>query len=192
MRTKRVLEKRKGRLSRRLQLWYVSNLFSCCEEKCLPLPAFDDQTSTFIIPGGSGFQVIFCPGGRSTNILSAESGNVTSASHGEVSFGGGGDGNNSDNKATRDCHDLPVEAARFTRGHQQAAGIYKRGPHGDLEGFHVLELVRQGLHKRNWMHERNLQRYMTSAAFVVAEMGGLTWWLMVFGLLVTAGVFVML
>jgi len=35
--------------------------------------AFDDQTSTFIIPSGAGFQVIFCPGGRSTNILAIES-----------------------------------------------------------------------------------------------------------------------
>jgi Thaumatin family len=31
--------------------------------------AFDDQTSTFIIPSGGGFQIIFCPPGRSTNIL---------------------------------------------------------------------------------------------------------------------------
>ncbi|KAG9202364.1 hypothetical protein G6514_004338 [Epicoccum nigrum] len=31
--------------------------------------AFDDQTSTFIIPSGAGFEVIFCPGARSTNIL---------------------------------------------------------------------------------------------------------------------------
>ncbi|KAF2874201.1 thaumatin family-domain-containing protein [Massariosphaeria phaeospora] len=35
--------------------------------------AFDDQTSTFIIPSGAGFEVVFCPGGRSTNILSTES-----------------------------------------------------------------------------------------------------------------------
>jgi hypothetical protein len=136
--------------------------------------------------------VIFCPGGRSTNILSAESDNVTSASHGEVSFGGGGDGNNSDNKATRDCHDLPVEATRSMRGQQQAASIYKRGPQGDLEGFHVLDMVRRGLHKRDWMGERKLHRYMTSTAVAVAEMAGLTWWLMIFGLFVTAGVFVML
>ncbi|KAF2750042.1 Osmotin, thaumatin-like protein [Sporormia fimetaria CBS 119925] len=32
--------------------------------------AYDDQTSTFIIPAGAGFEVIFCPGGRSTTILS--------------------------------------------------------------------------------------------------------------------------
>ncbi|KAF1833071.1 thaumatin family protein [Decorospora gaudefroyi] len=32
--------------------------------------AFDDQTSTFIIPSGAGFEVVFCPGGRSTTILS--------------------------------------------------------------------------------------------------------------------------
>ncbi|KAK1758710.1 thaumatin family-domain-containing protein [Echria macrotheca] len=31
--------------------------------------AFDDQTSTFIIPNGGGFEVVFCPSGRSTNIL---------------------------------------------------------------------------------------------------------------------------
>ena len=31
--------------------------------------AFDDQTSTFIIPSGGGFEVIFCPVGRSSNIL---------------------------------------------------------------------------------------------------------------------------
>ncbi|KAK4196199.1 thaumatin family-domain-containing protein [Triangularia verruculosa] len=31
--------------------------------------AFDDQTSTFIIPTGGGWEVRFCPVGRSTNIL---------------------------------------------------------------------------------------------------------------------------
>ncbi|KAM3075918.1 hypothetical protein ACMFMG_006568 [Clarireedia jacksonii] len=31
--------------------------------------AFDDQTSTFIIPTGGGWEVVFCPVGRSTNIL---------------------------------------------------------------------------------------------------------------------------
>lgn len=31
--------------------------------------AFDDQTSTFIIPSGGGFEVIFCPPGRSSTIL---------------------------------------------------------------------------------------------------------------------------
>jgi hypothetical protein len=31
--------------------------------------AFDDQTSTFIIPSGAGFEVVFCPGARSSNIL---------------------------------------------------------------------------------------------------------------------------
>ncbi|KAF2194520.1 Osmotin, thaumatin-like protein [Zopfia rhizophila CBS 207.26] len=34
--------------------------------------AFDDQKSTFIIPAGAGFEVVFCPGARSTNILSTE------------------------------------------------------------------------------------------------------------------------
>ncbi|KIX07329.1 uncharacterized protein Z518_01982 [Rhinocladiella mackenziei CBS 650.93] len=31
--------------------------------------AYDDQTSTFIIPQGGGFEVVFYPSGRSTNIL---------------------------------------------------------------------------------------------------------------------------
>jgi hypothetical protein len=31
--------------------------------------AYDDQDSTFIIAQGAAFQVIFCPGGRSTNII---------------------------------------------------------------------------------------------------------------------------
>lgn len=31
--------------------------------------AFDDQSSTFIIPSGGGFEVVFCPSGRSSNIL---------------------------------------------------------------------------------------------------------------------------
>jgi hypothetical protein len=31
--------------------------------------AYDDATSTFTAPTGSGFEVIFCPGGRSTTIL---------------------------------------------------------------------------------------------------------------------------
>lgn len=31
--------------------------------------AFDDRTSTFIIPTGGGWEVVFCPQGRSTNIL---------------------------------------------------------------------------------------------------------------------------
>jgi len=34
--------------------------------------AFDDQTSTFIVPAGAGFEVVFCPGARSTNILATE------------------------------------------------------------------------------------------------------------------------
>lgn len=35
--------------------------------------AFDDQTSTFIIPSGGGFEVIFCPPGRSSTILATKS-----------------------------------------------------------------------------------------------------------------------
>ncbi|KAI4189194.1 MAG: hypothetical protein L6R41_001637 [Letrouitia leprolyta] len=35
--------------------------------------AFDDQTSTFIIPSGPGFEVVFCPPGRSSTILKSMS-----------------------------------------------------------------------------------------------------------------------
>jgi hypothetical protein len=31
--------------------------------------AFDDQTSTFIVPAGCGYRVTFCPAGRSSNII---------------------------------------------------------------------------------------------------------------------------
>ncbi len=31
--------------------------------------AFDDQTSTFVVPSGGGWEVVFCPAGRSTDIL---------------------------------------------------------------------------------------------------------------------------
>lgn len=40
------------------------------DAKCSPT-AFDDQSSTFAVPSRTGFEVIFCPGGRSTNILAA-------------------------------------------------------------------------------------------------------------------------
>ncbi|TKA70343.1 hypothetical protein B0A55_07416 [Friedmanniomyces simplex] len=36
--------------------------------------AYDDQTSTFITPSGGGFQVVFCPGGRSTDIIESKGG----------------------------------------------------------------------------------------------------------------------
>lgn len=32
--------------------------------------AYDDKTSTFIIPQGGGFEVVFCPSGRSSKIIS--------------------------------------------------------------------------------------------------------------------------
>ncbi|TAQ84652.1 hypothetical protein B7494_g7028 [Chlorociboria aeruginascens] len=48
------------------------NLYSTSAKKVCPDAysfAFDDQTSTFIIPSGGGWEVVFCPAGRSTNIL---------------------------------------------------------------------------------------------------------------------------
>ncbi|KAI0534048.1 thaumatin family protein [Xylaria digitata] len=46
--------------------------------------AFDDQDSTFIIPMGGGWEVVFCPEGRSTNILATFSDEL----HGIASGGG--------------------------------------------------------------------------------------------------------
>lgn len=34
--------------------------------------AFDDSTSTFVVPSGGGYSIIFCPGGRSTNIIASK------------------------------------------------------------------------------------------------------------------------
>lgn len=34
--------------------------------------AYDDQDSTFIVPKGGGFQVVLCPGGRSTRIIQSK------------------------------------------------------------------------------------------------------------------------
>lgn len=42
--------------------------------------AYDDASSTFVVPQGGGFQVIFCPGGRSTNILGLDTNSGSSSS----------------------------------------------------------------------------------------------------------------
>ncbi|KKY20913.1 putative thaumatin family protein [Phaeomoniella chlamydospora] len=47
--------------------------------------AYDDQTSTFIIPSGGGFEVVFCPSGSSSTILTTFSSQLSElASTGEV------------------------------------------------------------------------------------------------------------
>ncbi|KAI9802078.1 MAG: hypothetical protein M1833_001999 [Piccolia ochrophora] len=65
--------------------------FSACAKNNQPgdcCTAFDDQTSTFIIPEGGGFEVVFCPGGRSTNILATMSAQLFAlASGGDVRAG---------------------------------------------------------------------------------------------------------
>ncbi|KAI9701188.1 MAG: hypothetical protein M1836_001857 [Candelina mexicana] len=48
--------------------------------------AFDDQDATFVIPSGGGFEVIFCPPGRSTTILSSKKDELTQlANTGQIS-----------------------------------------------------------------------------------------------------------
>lgn len=63
-------------MPRRLQLWCVASKKIICSILTLFI-AFDDQSSTFIIPSGSGFEVRFCPGGRSTNIIATSNGRLT-------------------------------------------------------------------------------------------------------------------
>ncbi|KAG9243728.1 thaumatin family protein, partial [Calycina marina] len=49
-----------------------ANLYSKSAKKVCPDAysfAFDDQSSTFIVPSGGGWEIVFCPVGRSTNIL---------------------------------------------------------------------------------------------------------------------------
>lgn len=51
--------------------------------------AYDDSSSTFAVPTGSGFEVIFCPGGRSTNIiqtLAVAKGETSTASRSQLSI----------------------------------------------------------------------------------------------------------
>jgi len=67
-----------------------TNYYSQAAKKVCPDAysyAYDDQTSTFITPTGPGFQVVFCPGGRSTTIISNKS-NSSSTSNASPSSGG--------------------------------------------------------------------------------------------------------
>lgn len=50
----------------------ISSLVASAFRGLTAIIAFDDQTSTFAIPSGGGFEVIFCPPGRSTTILTSE------------------------------------------------------------------------------------------------------------------------
>lgn len=39
--------------------------------------AYDDQSSTFTVPSGAGFQVIFCPGGESSSFMKTSDASVS-------------------------------------------------------------------------------------------------------------------
>ncbi|OTA31645.1 hypothetical protein BTJ68_08168 [Hortaea werneckii EXF-2000] len=54
--------------------------------------AYDDQDSTFVQPTGAGFQIIFCPGGRSTTIIASKG--TSAIEHGDD--GGSSDGQDDD------------------------------------------------------------------------------------------------
>ncbi|KAK7914430.1 hypothetical protein PG985_012133 [Apiospora marii] len=47
--------------------------------------AFDDTTSTFIVPSGGGWEVVFCPEGRSTNILATFGRQLSAIASGSLS-----------------------------------------------------------------------------------------------------------
>ncbi|KAI7483580.1 Osmotin, thaumatin-like protein [Hortaea werneckii] len=57
--------------------------------------AYDDQDSTFVQPTGAGFQIIFCPGGRSTTIIASKG--TSAIEHGDD--GGSSDGQDGSNAA---------------------------------------------------------------------------------------------
>lgn len=56
-------------MPRCIQFWWVTREVRRTAQDADGGVAFDDQTSTFIIPSGGGFEVIFCPPGRSSTIL---------------------------------------------------------------------------------------------------------------------------
>jgi hypothetical protein len=176
--------------------------------------AFDDQTSTFIVPSGAGFNIIFCPGGRSSNILTAESHNVSNASNGQISFGGAG--NHVDNMTIRyewkEAHDSTVEEEIRLAELRKRTPVYDWTGVSDadrpLAGVRILDLVKRGLHLYDWEAKRKLEveaqalpgrirsllRMRSSAAgpAVAGEVKSLTLYLMWTGLLGTAAVFMML
>ncbi|QDS77702.1 hypothetical protein FKW77_003879 [Venturia effusa] len=216
--------------------------------------AFDDQTSTFIIPSGPGFQILFCPGGRSTTILTAEAGTVDQESHGEVSYGGGGNASTSDmgaGAAVRACQGETAPGSLQANVRNPYPGTRGNGKHwardglsgammGEMSsqelglgvghgmeydydeplgGVRIVEMAKRGLHlmdrqgqvdhlysgdfklsKENELRMGsqkmpigNTDGWKKSAATTgIHEAGGRTWWFMLLGLGVTAGVFVML
>jgi hypothetical protein len=79
--------------------------------------AFDDQTSTFIIPAGGGWEVVFCPAGRSTDILATFGAQLSS-----VASGGGAVSKNVDDTARN---------LTFIMTHGSGA-VSSRGPEGLL------------------------------------------------------------
>ena len=46
------------------------------------IPAYDDKDSTFVVPTGGSYQVVFCPSGRSTAIIANSSAQAVAKSHG--------------------------------------------------------------------------------------------------------------
>ncbi|KAI9887493.1 MAG: hypothetical protein M1823_000672 [Watsoniomyces obsoletus] len=48
--------------------------------------AYDDEASTFAVPEGVGFEVVFCPLGRSTNILAAKRSRLLNGVHQKMSM----------------------------------------------------------------------------------------------------------
>lgn len=170
------------------------------------LTAFDDQTSTFIVPSGPGFNIIFCPGGRSSNILTAEAHSSSETSHGQVSFGGAGSYVDKN----------PTQYRDESMGH----GIdFKRRKDYDwtgvedadrpLGGVRILELVKRGMHLHDWEAKRqfelrarempgrikSLLRMRSSASgsgTAAGEVKSITLYMMGAGLAVTACVFMML
>jgi thaumatin family protein len=48
----------------------------------IEIVAYDDIDSTFVVPTGGAYQVIFCPAGQSTNIISGQNAEALAKTHG--------------------------------------------------------------------------------------------------------------
>jgi hypothetical protein len=106
------------------------------------------------VPSGPGFNIIFCPGGRSSNILTAEARGSSETSHGQVSFGG--TGSHIDKKPARFHHESMERMAELKR-REEYDWTGADAANQPLGGVRVLELVKRGLHLRDWEAKRRLE-----------------------------------
>ncbi|KAH8597926.1 thaumatin family-domain-containing protein [Bisporella sp. PMI_857] len=106
------------------------NLYAKSAKKVCPDAysfAYDDHTSTFIIPTGGGWEVIFCPEGRSTNILQTFGKEVQELSQTGV--------------VSKAVHDAAINLTIINDGGRSNAGSRANGEATGLGGASVGALV---------------------------------------------------